>query len=68
MAVAFLLLWEAIVRLLDVPKFIAPSPVDVVQSIWLGFKSGLFGWERKVLDSPSEGRYEKAFAPSVSTQ
>jgi NitT/TauT family transport system permease protein len=41
-AVAFLVLWEAIVRVFDVPKFIVPSPVHVVESIWLGFKSGLF--------------------------
>lgn len=46
-AVGFLLLWELIVRILQVPKFIVPSPYDVLLSIWLGFKSGVFlvnGW------------------------
>jgi NitT/TauT family transport system permease protein len=41
-AVGFLLLWEAAVRAFEVPKFLVPSPVDVVESIWLGFKSGVF--------------------------
>ena len=41
-AVAFLALWEAIVLAFDVPKYIVPSPVHVIESIWLGFKSGLF--------------------------
>jgi len=46
-AVAFMLAWEAIVRVFEIPKFIVPSPIDVIESIWLGFKSGVFitnGW------------------------
>jgi NitT/TauT family transport system permease protein len=46
-AVAFIVVWEVIVRVFNVPKFIVPSSLDVLQSIVLGFKSGLFithGW------------------------
>jgi len=46
-AVAFLVLWDVVVRVFQVPKFIVPSPYDVLLSIWLGFRSGVFithGW------------------------
>ena len=35
-------LWEATVRVLDVPAFIVPPPSKVVVALWRGFASGLY--------------------------
>ncbi len=39
---ASITLWEATVRLLDVPAFIVPPPSKVVAALWRGFSSGLY--------------------------
>lgn len=41
-AVAFVVAWEAAVRLFGVPHYLVPSPLDVIVAIWIGFESGLF--------------------------
>jgi len=39
---ASITLWEATVRLLEVPAFIVPPPSKVVVALWRGFSSGLY--------------------------
>ncbi len=39
---ASIAVWEATVRLLDVPAFIVPPPSKVVAALWRGFASGLY--------------------------
>ncbi len=39
---ASMTVWEAIVRLLEVPAFIVPPPSKVVVALWRGFASGLY--------------------------
>lgn len=40
--VGSILLWELIVRLTEVPKYIFPSPSEVFAALWRGFASGLY--------------------------
>jgi NitT/TauT family transport system permease protein len=37
-----LLLWEALVRLFEVPSFVLPAPSAVALGLWRGFSSGLY--------------------------
>jgi NitT/TauT family transport system permease protein len=37
-----LLLWEALVRLFQIPSFILPAPSAVALGLWRGFSSGLY--------------------------
>ena len=37
-----LLLWEAVVRLLQIPSFILPPPSAVALGLWRGFSTGLY--------------------------
>ena len=39
---ASITIWEAAVRLLEVPAFIVPPPSKVVVALWRGFASGLY--------------------------
>lgn len=40
-AVATVALWEAVIRFLDVPKFIVPAPSDVARALVAGLRSGV---------------------------